>query len=252
MLRDRRRSAGGRPHGLPRAFAGTAGGTGARARAPAERSRAGTRSTYRHRARYRRPARSVHVRVMRHRRAPGVQDGGDTDARPEVPGIGGDGEQRLGRGLEQDAVDRGRVLLGESAIGAGSVNTTWKYETGNSSAWRSASHCFAAAAWHFGQWRLRQELYATAGGALVAARDMPAEGRRAAALDRRHHLELTETTWPALAGATSGPWATEDITRTPSAGRDTRVVGVPASLSLHCDASSGLMISRIVFGATRV
>jgi hypothetical protein len=45
-----------------------------------------------------------------------------------------------------------------SAIGAGSVNTTWKYGTGSSSASRSASHCFAAAPWHFGQWRLRQEL----------------------------------------------------------------------------------------------
>ena len=30
--------------------------------------------------------------------------------------------------------------------------------TGNRSVSRSASHCFAAAPWHFGQWRLRQEL----------------------------------------------------------------------------------------------
>jgi hypothetical protein len=45
-----------------------------------------------------------------------------------------------------------------SAIGAGSVNTTWKYGTGSSSAWRSASQSFAAAPWHFGQCRLRQEL----------------------------------------------------------------------------------------------
>src|SRR5208283_4555591 len=29
-------------------------------------------------------------------------------------------------------------------------------------------------------------------GAVFAARDMPAEGRRAAALDRRHHLQLAE------------------------------------------------------------
>src|SRR5260370_35018291 len=28
--------------------------------------------------------------------------------------------------------------------------------------------------------------------AVIAARDMPAQGRRAAALDRRHHLELAE------------------------------------------------------------
>src|SRR5208337_1835816 len=42
----------------------------------------------------------------------------------------------------------------------GSVYTTWKYGTGNSSASRSASHRREAAAWHFGQCRLRQELYA--------------------------------------------------------------------------------------------
>jgi hypothetical protein len=43
-----------------------------------------------------------------------------------------------------------------SAILAGSENTTWKYGTGNNSAARSASHCCAAAPWHFGQCRLRQ------------------------------------------------------------------------------------------------
>jgi hypothetical protein len=50
-------------------------------------------------------------------------------------------ERLLGRGLEQDVVDRGLVR----AILAGSENTTWKYGTGNSSASRSASHSRAAA-----------------------------------------------------------------------------------------------------------
>ena len=43
-------------------------------------------------------------------------------------------------------------------MAAGNVNTTWKYGTGSSSASRSASHSFAAAPWHFGQCRLRQQL----------------------------------------------------------------------------------------------
>src|SRR5213595_2686270 len=43
-----------------------------------------------------------------------------------------------------------------SVIGPGRVKTTWKYGTGKSSAWRSASHSLAAAAWHFGQCRSRQ------------------------------------------------------------------------------------------------
>ena len=37
--------------------------------------------------------------------APGVEHRGDADARAEALGIGGDRERRLGRGLEQDAVD---------------------------------------------------------------------------------------------------------------------------------------------------
>src|SRR5437764_497849 len=40
-----------------------------------------------------------------------------------------------------------------SPIAGGSVNTRWKYGTSKSSASRSASHCFDAAAWHFGQCR---------------------------------------------------------------------------------------------------
>jgi hypothetical protein len=45
-----------------------------------------------------------------------------------------------------------------SLICAGSVNTTWWWGTGSSSASRAASHSLAAAPWHFGQWRLQQEL----------------------------------------------------------------------------------------------
>jgi hypothetical protein len=45
-----------------------------------------------------------------------------------------------------------------SAADGGSVKTTWKYGTGSNSACRSASHAARAGPWHFGQWRLRQEL----------------------------------------------------------------------------------------------
>jgi hypothetical protein len=47
-----------------------------------------------------------------------------------------------------------------AAILSGSVNTTWKYGTGSSSASRAVSHSRAAALWHFGQCRLRQLLNA--------------------------------------------------------------------------------------------
>ncbi len=54
---------------------------------------------------------AVHVRVVRQRRAPGVQHQRRADARPEVLGIGGDGQQRLGGHVEQQAVDHGLVLV---------------------------------------------------------------------------------------------------------------------------------------------
>ena len=47
------------------------------------------------------------------RRAPGVEDGEHTDAGAEMLGIGRDGDHGLGRGLEQDIVDRGLVLVGD-------------------------------------------------------------------------------------------------------------------------------------------
>ena len=55
----------------------------------------------------------VHVRVMRQRRAPGVQHQCCADACAQVLRIGGDGQQRLGGDVEQQAVDHGLVLVGD-------------------------------------------------------------------------------------------------------------------------------------------
>src|SRR6202048_4453972 len=96
-----------------------------------------------------------------------------------------------------------------SATRAGSVNTTWKYGTGNSSAWRSVSHCLAAAPWHFGQCRLRQGDSRI--GAVLTARDMAAERRGAAALDRRHHLEVAEADMAGIGTAPCRAMVAEDI-----------------------------------------
>ena len=50
------------------------------------------------------------MRVMGQRRAPGVQHGGEADARAEMFRVGGDRDQRLGGGPEQEVVDGGLVL----------------------------------------------------------------------------------------------------------------------------------------------
>jgi len=48
--------------------------------------------------------------MMGERRAPGVEDGGEADARAQMLGVSGDGDQRLGGGPEQEVVDDGLVL----------------------------------------------------------------------------------------------------------------------------------------------
>jgi len=53
------------------------------------------------------------VRVLNHRRAPGVEHGGDTDAGTEMFGIGRDPENGLARGLEQQVVDHRFILISE-------------------------------------------------------------------------------------------------------------------------------------------
>jgi hypothetical protein len=68
----------------------------------------------------------VDVRMMRHRRAPSMQHGGDADPGAQMPGIGGDGERGLGGGLEQQVINHRLFCQAMSATGAGSVKTRWK------------------------------------------------------------------------------------------------------------------------------
>ncbi len=103
----------------------TAAGTAGRARAPAGRSRVGKRPSVAIQRQTTAGHDAVYVRVVRDGRAPGVQHQGGADLRAQVPGVGGDGAQRLGRDLEQQAIDHGLVPVGDLAIGAGSVKTTW-------------------------------------------------------------------------------------------------------------------------------
>src|SRR5208283_1337197 len=57
----------------------------------------------------------VDVRMVGERRAPGVQHGGEADARAEMLRVGGDRGQRLGGGPEQEVVDGGLVLERDGA-----------------------------------------------------------------------------------------------------------------------------------------
>src|SRR5664280_1809993 len=126
-----------------------------------------------------------------------------------------------------------------SAMAAGSVNTTWKYGTGNRSASRAASQSFAAAPWHFGQCRLRQELYEIW---VCAHSSQRATWPPRAAVRQLSIADITfnwpRLTWPALARRHAGPWSRK-MSAASSDGRDTRRASggrLSALLELACNA----------------
>ena len=158
----------------------------------------------------------VHMRVMGQCRAPGVQHGGDADAGAEMPGVGGNRQHGLSRDLEQQIVDDvgdGRrqrehhaivrprqqlgLAVGEPLLRRGAL----------------ALRAVPVATRVVGDGRI---------GAIRAARDMAAEFRRAAALDRRHHLQLLEAHMAGIGLTQREPWPRK-ISTTSNLGRATRL-----------------------------
>ena len=141
-----------------------------------------------------------------------MQHGQDADAGAEVLGVGRDRDQRLGRGLEQQIVDHGLVLVGDVGDGRRQrehhVIVRHRQQLGlalGEPFLRGCALAFRAmpiAAGVIGDLRVR---------ALLAARDMPAERRRAAALDRRHHLQLVEAHMAGIGLTPCRSMAAEDI-----------------------------------------
>ena len=101
---------------------------------------------------------AVDMRVVVEGLAPGVQHGGDADPGPKVLRIGGDRGQRLRRGLEQEPVEPGLVLVGQSAEscrqGEDQVEVGDRQELGLARLEPGLGRLH----WHLGQCRLRQEL----------------------------------------------------------------------------------------------
>jgi hypothetical protein len=61
----------------------------------------------------------MHVRVMRERRAPGVQYERGANLGAEMPGIPGDRAQRVGGDAEQQPIDDPLVVLSDRTDGRG-------------------------------------------------------------------------------------------------------------------------------------
>ena len=146
------------------------------------------------------------------RRTPGVQYQGGADARPQVPGIGGDGAQRLRRDLEQQSVEHALVVPGERGD---------QCRQGEDDIVILDRQQFAAARFEPAARGAGLALRAVAIAARVvgnvdvvtgvAAQRMYAQHRAAALLDVRHDLELAQAQVPVLSLSPGRTVGEEDV-----------------------------------------
>ena len=113
-----------------------------------------------------------------------MQHRDEADARAEMLGIGGDGERGLGGGLEQQIVDHGLVLVGEVAQrgrqGIHDMEVWHRQQLGLA----RGQPLPRGGALTFGAMAVAARIIGDEGmRAVLAARDMAAKRRRAAALD---------------------------------------------------------------------
>ena len=189
---------------------------------------------------------------MGHRRTPGVEHGGDADARAEVLRIGGDRQHRLRCRPEQQVVDQRLVVEGDVGDLGGQrehdVEVADRQQVGLALGQPGARRCALAlgtvpvAAGVVGDPPM---------AAVLAGLDVTAERSGAAMLDRRHDLELVRGS-----GARHG--RPDTLARQHGRCRrprcEVRIGPQPSGASRPVEAvpsrSSGLMTARIVLVAT--
>ena len=193
--------------------------------------------------------------MVRHCRAPAVEHCGGADTRAEVLGVGGDREQRFGGRAEQQVVDDRLVLVGDRGdLGRqreDHVEIADRQQVGLAGR-EPILRRRALALWTMAV--AARVVSDAAVAAIFAALDMPAESGRAALLDRRHHLELTEAHMSRVGSAPLGPMAMEDV-------RDLQLravhgrrlsLGWRPPLDHWCQPVEWAVTARIVVLATRV
>ena len=154
----------------------------------------------------------VDMRVVGHRRAPRMEHGGDADAGAEMPGIGGDREHGLGGGAEQQVVDHGLVLPGDVGDLGRQREHDMEVADRQQIGFARGEPVPCRRALAFGAMPVATAVVGDAAVAAVLARlDMAAEGRGAAGLDRRHHLQLAEAEMTGMGRAPGGAMAMEDV-----------------------------------------
>src|SRR4051794_29409426 len=131
--------------------------------------------------------------MMRHRPAPGVQHRREADLYTQPLWIGRDRQQRVGARLEQEVVDDALVLVGDGA----DARRHREHDVEIGRLQQLGLACFHPLT-RLAALALRAVPITAAivgdgrvpARGVLAARNVPAEVRRAAGLDRAHHLEL--------------------------------------------------------------
>ena len=152
------------------------------------------------------------MRMMGERRAPGVEDGGDADPGAEVLRVGGDGQHRIGRGLEQEVIDERLVVIGDR----GDLGRQGEHDMEIADREQISLAGLEPAA--------RRDALALRAVAVAAAVigdppvpavgtgfDVPAERGGAAMFDRRHDLELVQAQMPGMGSAIGRSSIAEDV-----------------------------------------
>jgi len=135
----------------------------------------------------------MNVGVMGQSRAPGVQHGGDGDTGSQVFGIGGNGQQGLGGGLEQYGVDDGLVVIGDVIDLRRQGEHDMVIFDGQQIGLTRFQPIQGRRSLTLGAMAVAARVVGDADMAAVAAGlNMAAERRRATTLDGRHHLQLAE------------------------------------------------------------
>ena len=145
-------------------------------------------------------------------RAPGVEHGDQTQPRAQALGIGGDGPQGLGGGLEQQIIDHGLVVEGDGG------DLSWQGED-DMEIGRGQQIGLTLGQPNLGRRTLTLGAMAVAAGvvahrqalAVVAARDMTAQLGGATGLNGRHGLELTKAQVSGMVTAIGRPMGAEDV-----------------------------------------
>ena len=192
------------------------------------------------------------MRVMGHRRSPCVQHRCHADPGAKMLRIGGDGQQRLGRCLEQQTIDRRLVLIRDIRDRRRQREDHMEV-LDRQQVLDARLHPFPRR----GPLALRAMPVAArvVGDVLVTAlgagRHMAAERGGPASLDRGHHLQLRQVQMPGVLMAIGRPMGAEDI-RDLQFGAGHRDRDQPEPASRRTSRSSGLVTFWIVLVATLV